>query len=574
MPRNKPPEIVYVPSVRAGRGSGHLRRALAFLAQYGDAAVIFIPPVANSIDYEGLVRDSGIHPDRICSNPQILESAGCIIADLFRTEKTLFGLLDRGVPLIGIDEGGSMRSRFPFLIDTLPNLKKATANISDYSFILPDKPAGRGQHKTGKTGKILVCFGGEDPAGLGERFASLIAESGVTAVFAMINLSSRHYAVPANVELLPPQPDLATKMTAYDGCIASFGLTAMEAVWAGLPCLLFNPTAYHSRAARRAGFSCSRRPGISRRLLHDFLDRPHKYMNNTLAGLKPRSMVSFIQKSIPQGYTHCPVCGRNGSTVCRTEQRRYAKCPRCGLVFMFSFGEKTEKYGEAYFDAEYKNQYGKTYLEDFAKIQGMGSERIRFIEHFSRSGGKRLLDIGCAYGPFLKAAAVAGYDAAGCDISPAAVDYVRNSLGLSAWTVSGTDTVFGEGAWDVITMWYVVEHLDDLGRFLRTAGERLHRGGVFAFATPNLKGISGRKDLRSFLEGGPKDHYTVWSPASAKKILKKAGFSICRVRITGHHPERFPFSSRVAGGAGYTFRQKISKIAGLGDTFEIYARKE
>jgi len=44
----------------------------------------------------------------------------------------------------------------------------------------------------------------------------------------------------------------------------------------------------------------------------------------------------------------------------------------------------------------------------------------------------KLLDIGCAYGPFLAAAKDGGFDPLGLDPAGEAVDYVKKTLGIPA----------------------------------------------------------------------------------------------------------------------------------------------
>ncbi|MCL1931675.1 MAG: hypothetical protein FWF55_07655, partial [Treponema sp.] len=98
--------------------------------------------------------------------------------------------------------------------------------------------------------------------------------------------------------------------------------------------------------------------------------------------------------------------------------------------------------------------------------------------------------------------------------------------------------------------------------------------GVLAFATPSFTGISGRASLKKFLERSPADHWTIWSPAVAKKVLKTAGFTVKKVVNSGHHPERFPLLGKYARSGKsplYGLLLAISKIFSLGDTFEVYA---
>jgi len=97
---------------------------------------------------------------------------------------------------------------------------------------------------------------------------------------------------------------------------------------------------------------------------------------------------------------------------------------------------------------------------------------------------------------------------------------------------------------------------------------------VLAFSTPSAAGISGRRSLRRFLEQSPEDHLTVWTPRSARRVLRRHGFRVRRIRVTGHHPERFPVPGAGAGGATAAVVKHLSRLLGLGDTFEVYATKE
>jgi SAM-dependent methyltransferase len=126
----------------------------------------------------------------------------------------------------------------------------------------------------------------------------------------------------------------------------------------------------------------------------------------------------------------------------------------------------------------------------------------------------------------------------------------------------------------VVTMWYVIEHLPDLTDALSVVSDLLEPGGVFAFSTPNATGVSARRSLRDFLRNSPPDHFTVWSPRTARRVLARYGFEVTGVRVTGHHPERFPGATRLRdGGPGRRVLLALSRVLGLGDTFEVYAVK-
>ena len=124
---------------------------------------------------------------------------------------------------------------------------------------------------------------------------------------------------------------------------------------------------------------------------------------------------------------------------------------------------------------------------------------------------------------------------------------------------------------DVVTMWYVIEHITDVQKALKTIAALLKKGGIFAFSTPSRSGISARKNLRAFLEKSPSDHRTIWDPRRAKQLLDRAGFDVKNIVVTGHHPERFPRWMRFLGDSALL---KLSQAFGLGDTFEVYAVKK
>jgi hypothetical protein len=97
-----------------------------------------------------------------------------------------------------------------------------------------------------------------------------------------------------------------------------------------------------------------------------------------------------------------------------------------------------------------------------------------------------------------------------------------------------------------------------------------------AFSSPSISGVSGRKSLKSFLENSPGDHFTLWNPRRLHRTLDRYGFTVKKIIVTGHHPERFPFIGTYLGkkrGPVYRAAAGISRVFGLGDTFEAYAVK-
>ena len=322
---------------------------------------------------------------------------------------------------------------------------------------------------------------------------------------------------------------------------------------------------------------------ISDSALQTALDSDNLYAGNLLSNDK-KSLGEFLRQLSAGKKMCCPVCGtfpsKPDEVISRNETRTYRRCSKCGIVYMAFTTIEDKKYQKAYFFEDYKKQYGKTYEEDFESIKSQGLRRVSVIKTLTGTSGETLLDIGCAYGPFLSAALDNGINPFGTDIAEDAVSYVQNKLKLpavcSAFPEIDTAEEFGIAQFDIVTMWYVIEHFKDLGSVLRKVSSLVKKGGVFAFSTPSGEGISAVSDKDHFYQISPTDHYTIWEPGKADAILRQFGFKVERIVSTGHHPERFPYIKKTGAKPGslrWNLIDAKSHAKRLGDTVEIYCRK-
>jgi SAM-dependent methyltransferase len=619
----KPGPILAVPCVEKGRGGGHLVRSLVLvrdLRALGREAWLYLAGGGEGPDLVRLCE--GFRPAWLVSEPQSPAAPWAfIVLDRFATPEAEFHRWAALAPLIGVDEGGPCRRHFDFLIDLLPGLNRRPcrrANVQDPSLIpLPKnrRPPGAGT-EPGKPLRTLISFGAEDPAGLGPLVCKALAAQNAAGELDIDFIPGGLRQTPggegpgASVRTLPPVPHLGEYLAAYDLLITHFGLTAFEALYAGVPALLVSPGPYHEKLAKGAGFYSAgmgrrgarraaallfRRAGGRKTLNRAFLAKlgPEKTAaRHGLDGPQKQSFAGLAASFFPQISPACPACGGPvrpagaarftgpfPRVLARFPRRTYRRCPRCGIVYLDRLDPPPIEYGRDYFFDFYKKQYGKTYIEDFPGLIAAGRGRLNRIQALMPgrpAGEKRLLDIGCAYGPFLLAAGEAGFSPLGIDPAEDAAAYVRETLKLEARQGAFPDISLETESFDVITLWYVIEHFQDPRRALAEIRRLLKPGGVLAFSTPSLDGVSGRKNRRAFLEKSPEDHRTVWSPQTCGRILKIAGFRVRRIHVTGHHPERFSLLGRFAGSGGpvSALLLGLSRIFRLGDTFEVYAQKD
>ncbi len=590
--------VLLVPSVAKGQGTGHLRRCIEL--QKSLFADLYIPQNAG---LENLGNFTAAVPDyALVSSIDEQKNYSLIVADAFSLEKQLAHKLHCIAPVMALDEGSENTAFCDYLLDIIPNVQlQRASNLQKIEFIpLPQNHRKPAQ----KIEKVLVAFGGEDPAGFTVPVAKAFAQNNyqVSAIIpANVSKNCNELSDFSNIKQLSPVQNLKEQLCNYDLVVTHYGFTAFEAINAGCGVLLLATSPLHGALAKGFGFANLQKNQISAESVKkamqnvDGLFPKSQAMQKLAKAEKSENLSEVVQNMAKCTRIFCPVCGNHSKNelnadevVARMSNRTIRRCNKCGMLYLaFSAAAKTE-YGQNYFFDEYKNQYGKTYLDDFESIKAQGLRRGKNIARvLSGTNGKNLenspavLDVGCAYGPFLAAAKDLHFTPLGTDISVDAVEYVKNSLKFNAvqamFPEFDSKKAFNIEEFDAVTMWYVIEHFADLNAVLTKVSDLVKKGGVFAFSTPSVSGVSGKFNTKSFFAQSPSDHFSLWQPETCAKILKKYGFKVEKIVSTGQHPERFPYCKK-HNLSSNSFIYKIlawySKIAKLGDTFEVYCIKE
>ena len=587
--------VLFVPSVKKGCGTGHLRRCLKAAVDSG--GFVYVPKDAGLEETELVVSEylsleDGLKDYQIVRTFPEPNEFSLIVTDLFSMDKPLAEKLHEVSVVAAIDEGSAFTSWCDYLLDIIPSdNENRAANLSLPAFI--EKPVNRRTVGTFTVSKVLVTFGGEDPANLTVPAARYFAGAGYS-VTAILPEKKRPSEPLENVTFIEPVVNLKETLYKYDLIVTHYGLTAFEANSAGCAVILAGTSRLHEKLSKSYGFCTLSRKQLE--LPFDaslFSDVSKLFPPCAASGVENRSLGDCIKNLAHGARFECPVCKNSGKSaekekspeepdeiVARTEFRTFRRCRSCGIIYMsWSIKSEAADYGKSYFSEQYKNQYGKTYLEDFENIKRISSRRINEISSISHSKSRRsILDVGCAYGPFLSCAAEKGWQVYGIDPCFDAVKYVQTKLLFPC--VCGKfpdfDSVkeFGLSKFDAVSMWFVIEHFSDLKTVLTSVSSLLKDGGVFAFSTPSATGVSALKNTENFYIQSPLDHYTIWSGKTAKKILDSFGFKVVKIVSTGHHPERFPaLKNSKENKIKYKIFEKISKIRKYGDTFEVYCKK-
>ena len=501
--------ILVVPCCETGRGGGHLTRCFTLvneLRAIGRDVFLLIQKDFKNTQITNLLQKANFNTDWLTSDSDSSALSQCkmIILDRFQTPLNELKHWKSIAPVIGIDEGGVFRDYFDFLIDILIPLKlsKNDANISCPGLGVKKFTTNHTNHTNitklkldndGGGVRILVTFGQEDAAGLGVKTARSLSamndknKMDVTLLRGAMSDNGEQLAI-NNIRIIKSIPMLAEHLNEYDLVITHYGITAYEALYAGIPVLLAHPTKYHKKLAKAAGFI-----SFNKRLMKKFTTNQHgrtqifsclgkQQVRDSSRGLQlnESSLSGLINSFSPEVNRKCPVCSsslddNHAKLITRFSDRVYRRCSLCGIIFMDRTCPPPFEYVKDYFFESYKKQYGKTYLEDFENIKTAAKRRLKIIGKFSRkyriidsaeaqkSEDTRptLLDIGCAYGPFLAAAAEEGFSPSGIDPAEDAVRYVQQTLGIPAAHGFFPDSLPALVSFDIITLWFVIEHFKD-----------------------------------------------------------------------------------------------------------------
>lgn len=196
--------------------------------------------------------------------------------------------------------------------------------------------------------------------------------------------------------------------------------------------------------------------------------------------------------------------------------------------------------------------------------------------------GRRLLDVGAYIGVFVEVAREAGWDACGVEPSQWAVRVARQR-GLPVR--QGTQETLGveAEAFDVITMWDVIEHVDDPAGEMAQAERLLKPGGLLAVHTMNVESVFARLMGRRW-PWLMDMHIHYFSARTLAQMLQKVGFEVLASGAQGRYLRLGYLASRVEGlnptvGA---WAQRACRELGLdgvaipvnfGDLITVYARR-
>ncbi len=224
----------------------------------------------------------------------------------------------------------------------------------------------------------------------------------------------------------------------------------------------------------------------------------------------------------------CCLCDKPENVVLFFAGRhRIVKCAACGLVYTADFKTGAEIYDNSYFTL--KNQYVARWEEFCAMFESLMDKILRF----KRSG--RLLDVGAGVGALLSVAVKRGFSAQGVEVSDWASAFARIEKGLDVITGTLEDARFGTGAFDVVVLNHLLEHVHYPRSLLAEVRRILKNDGLLSIGVPNISSIMATLKGGRWVSLHPEEHIWHFSPETLEKLLLLSGFEILRFESKENH---------------------------------------
>ncbi len=222
----------------------------------------------------------------------------------------------------------------------------------------------------------------------------------------------------------------------------------------------------------------------------------------------------------------CPICDGTAFTSLFTkDEEPFVECQQCSLTMI------NPRPSYANILKGYTREYSQGYINKKDKKIRRAKRRVRKMKKIMPEG--RWLDIGCSAGFILSVAKSADYETYGIEIDQLGVKHAREIFGLDN-IFQGTfeEHYFDDNFFDIITMYDVIEHVQDLNEIVKELKRVLSKNGVIEIWTPDIGHWRVPKSLIEWEAIKPSEHLYYFNKKTLSMILHKHGLKIIRKRFS------------------------------------------
>ena len=206
------------------------------------------------------------------------------------------------------------------------------------------------------------------------------------------------------------------------------------------------------------------------------------------------------------------------------------ECEACGLLFTVPRPDATHirKYyqSEDYFSHQQNKKGFIPRLYELVKKPNLKHKVNLALDN--RTSG-RVLDIGCGVGDFLSAVKHLGFEVVGIEPSVQARSIAKERIGVEPLDPSALSTL-PTSSFDVITMWHVLEHVDDLQAEISELSRLLKPNGTLLLALPNFKSFDAQYYKQYWAAWDVPRHLNHFCPDSIRCVFSNTSFKLIDIQ--------------------------------------------
>ncbi len=172
-------------------------------------------------------------------------------------------------------------------------------------------------------------------------------------------------------------------------------------------------------------------------------------------------------------------------------------------------------------------------------------------------------------------------------MSPDTASLARDRYGLEILTGTLEETTFPAKRFDAVTLWDVIEHVEDPVKTMSIVYRILKDDGIVAFLTPNVAGLFPKaayavaRVINYWPHPEPPHHLFQFSKATARRLVTRAGFTVREI-VDKRIPLAYTFGGlkgllrspmQLAYASCFAPIAALGPLFGAGDSMVVIAQK-
>jgi 2-polyprenyl-3-methyl-5-hydroxy-6-metoxy-1,4-benzoquinol methylase len=220
------------------------------------------------------------------------------------------------------------------------------------------------------------------------------------------------------------------------------------------------------------------------------------------------------------------VAGRKGHRDARP--MHLMECRECVVAWQWPLSRTTQDSIDHYDDCYAMADSAECSYFHADRRKAVAELQVEFLHQLLGACRGRLIDVGTGDGVFVEQALRAGFDAYGVEPSQVGADAANARFGERRVVCGLLADLASDATYEVVTLWDVIEHVEDPLGLLFSATAHLKPGGWLVVETGNYQSAERLLSGESWWAYHP-EHRWYFAPQAMRTLFKCVGFSEIKI---------------------------------------------